>query len=528
MTAVAFFWSILSPAPRFTVTGDSQLSLLNVSPDGKLFAIEASNEVQLWRVATGEQAAVIPLPNKVIIDAVFTPDSQRLILDYFEKGVQEPGQTARIQPIAADQSEVTVPLASAPSYHYLNGFATPRSFLLSPDGKYMAYLCPKKKNSQEYQLKLWDIAAEKEKIALDSVAYDISRTPMVFSRDGRLLAASVSEEGGAGEDNYSVVRATTSAIVKIWEVSTGRLMHKLTVPPTLPPVIEKSGKPLHVGCSALAFSPNGQAVVGFIAPGFASSDNQVVFWDLANGTPPKILKSRELVGDGYNALLRFASTSQQILVELPSRVMSAAHLCDLAGSQPRVLKTFANIPLLSLDGTCLATTDELSGLGGLFKRLVRPDENNVQERAKVQLMDFGTLEGRDIYHLSWFDRDGSLTPYVFSADNQSLVIAYYYFDTNAKKLINSLRVCDVSSGRYLAKLPGSNAAFTEDGKTLITQENLVENQRKVGGIVRVYAYPFQTPLLAIFGWAMLPTAVAILLAWLWRARRLWTQQTQPA
>jgi hypothetical protein len=83
MASLAFFRWRLPPVPRFVIASDLNARVLGASPDGALLAIARDGQLQLWSVATGEQAAAWPIPDLSVEHALFTADGRRLVASSF-------------------------------------------------------------------------------------------------------------------------------------------------------------------------------------------------------------------------------------------------------------------------------------------------------------------------------------------------------------------------------------------------------------------------------------------------------------
>ncbi len=105
------------------------------------------------------------------------------------------------------------------------------------------------------KVRFWDPATGQLLRNVDAQYYDV--TSLAFSRDGSLIAT------GSGYDPIVQGRLITSIqTLRIWEASTGRLLHSI-------------GPNAQV--NAVAFSPDGRQVLS------GSDDNQLILWDSASG-----------------------------------------------------------------------------------------------------------------------------------------------------------------------------------------------------------------------------------------------------
>jgi hypothetical protein len=133
----------------------------------------------------------------------------------------------------------------------------------------------------------------------------------------------------------------------------------------------------------LSFTPDGQRVVGVVAPNSAGVSQQLLCWDVATGSLQKSLTTKELrFMDAGTIEFQFTSGGGRVVISSRSAIANIAYLCDLTGPEPRVLATFADLPLLTHDGTRLAVSDNLSGLMPLFALMSRPEQKPAKEGAK--------------------------------------------------------------------------------------------------------------------------------------------------
>lgn len=517
-----FFWWRLPPSPRFTLGGDVRYRLLDVSPDGALLAVVANaQEIQLRRVATGEPCGEFPVQG--VEHALFTADSQRLVANCFGKE----GHVGRIYRVDTRQVEAVLPLGGSDSTQF---FRQPRSFRLSPDAKSIAYVCPKEgreKNSAECQLKVWDVASAQEKAVLQASVDVVTHMPLAFSPDGRFLAGGIHRSKSNPHE------------VKVWDVTTGQVQHTFAVPPLKGN--SPGSQPLNIAVDALSFTPDGHQLIGVVEGQLSGYLPQLLCWDLMAGSLPKSLESKELrFMDAGTIEFQFAGAGSRVLLASRSPLGNLAHLCDMSGPEPRLQASFADVPLLTHDGTRLGMNNRPSGALSLFASIARPGENPAKERPKVQLVDLATMQRRDLIELSGVD--GFLTPLAFAPDDRSLAVHCLQLPSQErvyKPLLmfllepdRAVHLYDIDSGRRLARLPGAEARFTPDGRTLITSElkspartdGVAALPSSMAGGVWVYDSPHRLPVLAILASAAGATAAVTLLLWVCRA---WRSRRQP-
>jgi WD40 repeat protein len=452
--------------------------------------------------------------------ALFTADSQWLIANCFG----EKSHVARILRVGGEQPESVVRLALWDTAFM--SFDTPRSFLPGPDSKTLAFIAPKSGEhpyTSGFVLKIWDLAGGRERARLDESEHEIRA--LAYSADGRWLAA-----------NIATVNKQP-ALVKIWDAETGKLVHKLVVPP----VKTFWGEPFNADINALLFSADGSSLIGMSAPKVSGVKQQLLCWDLKAGTPTCHWLTDQIdVSDPGNLTIHRVGTNRQIPITSPSHLLSIAHLCELAEPDPRLQQSFGSMPVLTADHQAMAVDNGLSGAGGLFALMTRPGQQQVNEPSTITLIKFDDLQPRALCAQTGLA--GNLYPVTFSPDSRSLAVACYYtftmpFRNDWYKPVlayllepeRALQIYDVASGRRLARLLGTDARFTPDGSALVTYEIEAPNdpaasqKQSIGtvqsGHVRVYDYPLRTPWVAILGWALIPALVVFVLRRLWQGWR---------
>ena len=463
LASAAFFWWRLPPTPRFTITGDPQIRVQGVSPDGYLLAIARDGQIQLWCIATGKKEAAWPVPDLSVEHAVFTADSRRLVANCFDS---RESHVARIYRVGAEQVEAVLPLG-----HWIDhawNFLEPHSFLLSLDGGYLAYLSPKEGRapvSHQCVVKVWDVKNAREQAVLGDSGDDVLSMPLAFSPDSRFLALGISRE-----------REGLQVQVKVWEASTGRLAHTLTVPLTVP-----HQDRFHYGCVSLAFTPDRDGLLGFVSSQRAGHQPLLLCWEL--GTE-RLRKSRtwemEWGSPGASVVLRLTLGGKRVLIQ-GLEDLQTAYLCDLTGPDVRMVRPYyLDPPQLTHDGTHL--TQRQGGLYTPYGKEPKPLDVYLKELKPlgVILVDLASLKETEVCRTSWW-RQGNLTPMAFSTDDRTLAVDVHYWlfgDQWYKPVLKWLlepdrpiHLYDVNGGGCVARLPGmpgTQVIFTPDGKAMIT------------------------------------------------------------
>jgi RNA polymerase sigma factor (sigma-70 family) len=205
--------------------GKQGAAAIDLSPDGKVFALSARQAIRLWDMATGEELRSFGGPSATRLQ--FSPDGKTLAT------VASRERCVRLWDVQGGKE-----------LHTLDGHEAPNPRVaFSPDGRFVAT------GDSGGTIRLWHPATGKELRRIDGPrkpgprsAYTIGA--IAFAPDGRSLAAGYSDQ-----------------VVRLWEVATGRER-----------AVFSGGH--RAGIVALAFSPNGKLVVS------GSWDRTGVVWDL--------------------------------------------------------------------------------------------------------------------------------------------------------------------------------------------------------------------------------------------------------
>lgn len=456
----------------------------------------------------------VTVPADGVHHVLFTADSQRLVSICSGKE----GKRAQINRVATGRREAVVPLGGHDGAEH-----RPRTFLLSPDGKSMAYASPKEgrgQHSDECQVAIWDLVNSRQRTVFQESVRVPVVLPMSFSPDGRLLACGIINKGWR-----------LPAEVKVWDVNSGRVTHTFPVPPVKSQLNKSEG--LHEGVRVLSFTPDGRRIIGMVVSNISGYESHFLCWDLANETLPKSLtKSHNELRffDLCSIDFEFTSESSQVLLRNQTFIGgNIAHLFDFSGNEPRLLESFAESLIITHDGTKLALNNQAIGLFFVFTKSIMSasGQDSVKESRKLQLLDLATRQRRDLLQPFW--GDGWLIPLAFSPDDRVVVVLDKEFYPNNRwyqPLLTMFRgperpvhLYDVGSGTRLARLPGDLVLFSPDAKALFTLS--VHFIDKVATL-RVYEYPLRSPVLTILGYAVVFTAIPFLLLWtcrVWRQRK---------
>jgi WD40 repeat protein len=217
------------------------------SPDGRLLAVAASNQVQLWDVARGLELGALPGQERPVLKLAFSPDGQRLLTAAAD-------QTVRLWDLASGEQATQVATAGVPS-----------GIGFSADGRRFAV-------GAGQQVTVFDASSGK---ALQTFTGTDAGTVLglQFSADGQRLA----------------VRSAQA--LRVLVVADGRIVRNVrlqgreqlqAVSPDLAQWLQSDGTRL-----SLHNAEDGRAVVAAAAPGVTrarfSADGRSVTWAQDNG-----------------------------------------------------------------------------------------------------------------------------------------------------------------------------------------------------------------------------------------------------
>jgi WD40 repeat protein len=400
------------------------------SPDGDTLAVSGGKAVHLWDLATGKERRTLPGPDDELLGVQFSPDGKRLAAACLDGTVRiwDPAAGTELSTFVGHQDKVFV-VAFAP----LDGGKPQRlasagkdgrvkiwdllasnnpqslpghgagiiSIAVSEDGRRLASASP-----DDHTVIVWEPANGRPLHRLSCTAFKVA-----FSPDGRYLVT------GEGDPTAT----STPGGLTVWDVETGRAVHRLT-----------GHTRLVIG---VAFSPDGQYLVSGSADPRTKKPGEVKVWETATWKERHSEPLEKLVLGG----LAFNPDGRSVALACSDKMV---RLWDVPTLQPireyRGLGWVQSVAF-SQDRTRLAAGDA-SGLAILWN----------------------TATGEELSRLRV--GGGAVTGLAFSPDGDRLVSAG--FDLFGK---GELNVWDWQGGREVLALPGlACAAFSSDGRRLVS------------------------------------------------------------
>lgn len=404
-------WDISSTKPLLTLTDHTDdINSIAFSPNQKVLASGSDDKtVKLWSLATGE--VIKSLSHSGEVESIsFSPDGKTIA--------------------AGGEGKTTLwTTATGKELKTIDSFDLPIFFV---DGNLIAGQAVVQTANQKpyYTVNILNVATGQKVRTMDGAFTDPLHL-LALSPDNKLLAAA-----GGGD---------VSKHITVWEVSTGRILHKL---------------PEHQNSTmALAFSPDNRVLAS------AGADGTVRLWNPVTGQ--ELLNLRKRVSPTY---------SYEISPDgkwFASRYDKAINLWDLAGNLGlSVLSghtvwvnsfTFSpNSSTLasgSYDGVVklwdMATTSELrtlrTGNGQITSLKFSPNSNSLaigSEEGDIKLWDIA--RANELRTLS--SDKGRVTTVEFSPDGKLLASVRYTGREDGRTYATEVRALD--SGRILLSLTG--------------------------------------------------------------------------
>ena len=266
---------------------DSFVEALTFSADGRRLASGARDRTaKVWDVATGEEEYVLRGHQNDVTAVAFSSDGSRLATASIDQTVKVWDLAPRIfkAPHVADfERQQGLPVFSRQAtqetvtlYPHLGPVL---EAVFSPDGHYLATssLGDNAKNHHE-QVCVWDLT-RRQKVRGFVVPIGRFHT-LAFSPDGKYLAV-----GTGGGDHF-----ITPAEVRVWEVSTGKLVWE-----------SLGGLPSRL--VRVTFSPQGKVLAASIG---GETQSELRYWEMPTGKllsqvpmPKTFLRGIEFTADGH-------------------------------------------------------------------------------------------------------------------------------------------------------------------------------------------------------------------------------------
>ncbi|WP_179052046.1 WD40 repeat domain-containing protein [Nostoc sp. TCL26-01] len=368
------------------ITGaNAKFNTINFSPDGTTLAFGSNdNTITLWDVTTGKKIHTLTRHNGSINSVSFSPNGTTL---------------------ASGSNDNTIKLwniTKRKEIRTLNGHsATIRSVSFNPDGKTLT------SRSDDNTIKLWDITTEKE-------IRTFKPWNVATGKENRPITKSNSVVNvNFASDSKTLVSGGSDGIIKLWDASTGKVIHTMT---------GHSNAVISV-----SFSPDGKTLVS------NSYDETIKLWDIATGKEIRSLKDEQFLTFSFS----FSPDSKT----LASPSSPAIQLWDVATLKKiRTLtghKSTVNSVSFSTDG----------------KTLVSGSNDKT-----IKLWDVTT--GKEIRTLT--GHTARVNSVSFSTDGKTLVSG-----SDDK----TIKLWDVATGKEIRTLTGHTArvnsvSFSADAKTL--------------------------------------------------------------
>jgi len=220
-------WNLISSEKKIVATSGRPVSVLALSPDGRIVAVGLGNKIALMRSSTGETIQTLAGQGSAIQHLAFAADGQTLATATEDGTIQ------------------TWDLASARVTRAITGGGKITALRFAPNGRTLAGA------NDNGSVTLWDLPTGV--LSLQLKKHSGAVNAIAFSADGSLMAT--------GGDDRSVI---------IWEIASGKARRTL--------------KDHDLAVTALAFSPDGSLLAS------GAGNMSVVLWDVPTGKLNRVLK----------------------------------------------------------------------------------------------------------------------------------------------------------------------------------------------------------------------------------------------
>lgn len=257
--------SLLAEVPSHTtyVTGVSHLT------GGNSIVTIGGDTVRVWSAATGQQTWSRRFGAEAYVNALaVSPDGALLAAG----GRTDHGETAvRIYHSATGEERHVIPMSR--KKWYVNQV---RAMAFAPDGQTLAVVRDRPKESNTYDLDIFDVATG-ERLKEIACGFFAGVRPVAFTKDGGAL--------------YTI--GHQDAVVNLWDATTGAPRRLFTA---IKPAAEApGGKPRKPYVSDAAFAPDLKTLV-------TSQGRELIVWDIARGEAIAALSSGATEHGGNIAL----------------------------------------------------------------------------------------------------------------------------------------------------------------------------------------------------------------------------------
>jgi WD40 repeat protein/uncharacterized caspase-like protein len=419
------------------------------SPDSRLLAVAgANNSVKIWEVTTGREVQTLSGAQASFMSAfgvsfiAFSADSKKLVTI---------SDAVRVWDVASWRELKTIDTTSLNASGFTGGEG---GMAVSPDGNQLARV---EAGGSKTQIKFVDLTTGRETRSVNLPHSQIDSLELCFTPDGRLVAAGIVEkklkvwdvttnqserELGSTTKDYSpikfsrdgrLVAASEGYTIKLWDVATGRELPTLNVPNT--------GVYADNGGTFIGFSDDGKKVA---TGGFGT---QTLLWETETGKQLQQLKGRSNMAYA----VAFSADGNQLT----------------AGGRTRWdLRTGRGLRLTPLP------SDKLFGMPSPDGKLIAMFAPN---NSDITILE--TPGGRQLQTLARPNTSDGVERVSFSPDGRLLVAVYMEapgsprIATTAPRQ-NQVKIWDVTSGRELQTLAlgttASEVGFSSDGHVLAT------------------------------------------------------------
>ncbi|KAK1757781.1 hypothetical protein QBC47DRAFT_165152 [Echria macrotheca] len=213
-----------------TSDGNTAVNRLLFSPNGKMVATSTLRMIRFWDVSTGTYQRAVGSNGSDLYTMAFSPNA-----DMFASG--EVNGSIRLLHLKLKTGPLDL---EAPSH--INDLA------FSPDAKVLASA------SGDSCVWLWDTAAGSRRLTLAGHSKPVDA--VTFSQNGKIVAS-----------------ASTDRTIRLWDTENGASLAKWWM----------ERPEFRQNIQALAFSPDDKTLASALA-------YNIVFWDIATGTPQRLLK----------------------------------------------------------------------------------------------------------------------------------------------------------------------------------------------------------------------------------------------